>query len=271
MTFLAVLIVLFFYRQWGGDNPIRALVNTEAYFAKMCGIAPAGLCYWFTVGLPVVAMFIFAEYIDHWLQGLVWLGLSLVTLIYCLDFHDVDEEFFEHKEQLRAVKEEDELADVVQMQEEFQIDHLHSMFQGIVPSLFWFLVFGPAGALAYVLTIQYLDRLSDDAPEIEMVDRIVHAIEWIPVRITGFLFCLAGNFGPTFDYLLGQLFETEESSATHLAAMAGLAAEVPDVQDDGVLGFARFAESHVEEMRYLCDRALFGWLGVAAVAVILGA
>lgn len=271
MTFLAVLIVLFLYRNWGGENPLRDSIDARGYFARMYDMAPPGWRYLLSVGLPVAMLFVVAEAVDHWLQGLVWLALSLLTLTYCLDFHDVEQEFFEHKEKLRAVSEDDDLADVVQLQEEFQIDHLHGMFQGIVPSLFWFLVFGPAGALAYVLTTQYLDQLEEGSRECELVDQAVHWIEWVPVRITGLLFCLAGNFGPTFDYLLGQLFDTEQSSATHLATMAGLAAEVPDGHDDSVMGFARFAESHVEEMRYLCDRALFGWLGVAAIAVILGA
>jgi hypothetical protein len=51
--------------------------------------------------------------------------------------------------------------------------------------------------------------------------------------------------------------------------MVGLAADVTEDHDDDVLGFARFAEAHVDEMRYLCDRALFGWLGVAALVTIL--
>lgn len=270
MTFLTVLIVLFFYRNWSGDNPVRAFVTPDGYFAYMGNLSfPAGSRYWLIVGIPTVVLFVIAGMVDDWLQGLVWLLLSTAVLIFCFELHDVEAEFFSHKERLQAVTAEDELADVVQLQEEFQVDHLHAMFQGLVPSLFWFLVLGPAGALLYFLTIRYLEQLPEGAPEEGLVDQIVHWMEWVPVRITGLLFCFTGNFGPTFDYLLGQLFDTEESSASHLTAMAGLAADVTIDYDDTVLGFAKFAEAHVEEMRYLCDRALFGWLGFAALVAIL--
>lgn len=270
MSFLTVLVVLFFYRNWGGDNPVRQHVDSEAYFKRMDGIAmPAPWRFWFRVGLPVLVVWFIAESVEHWLQGVVWLLLSLGVVIYCIDLTDVETEFYEYKQKLQAVSGEEDLADIVQMQEEFQTDHFHSMFQGIVPTLFWFLLLGPAGALAYFLTLQYLNRMPEGDEEEALVDQIVHWLEWIPVRITGLLFCFTGNFGPTFDYWVGQLFDVNESSSTHLSAMVGLAADVTEDHDDDVLGFARFAEAHVDEMRYLCDRALFGWLGVAALVTIL--
>lgn len=270
MTFLTILIILFFYRNWHGENPVRAAVNVTPFFTWVTSSGlPPNLHYWAAVWGPGVALFWLAGNLDGAVQGVIWLLLSLAVLVYCIDLTDVEDEFLEQSERLQAVTEEDELAEVVQLQEDFQIDHLYSMFQGIVPSLFWFMILGPAGALIYVLSIQYQDQLDEESEETEFIDQFIFWIEWVPVRITGLLFCFAGNFGPTFDYWLSQLGDTKDSSACHLANMAGLAAEVPPEHDDTVVGFARFAEAHVQEMRYLCDRALFGWLGVAALVTIL--
>ncbi len=270
MTFLAILIILFFYRHWHGENPVHAKVDFAPYFGWVrSSSVPVDLRYWVAVWGPGILLFWLAGTLDGSLQGLLWLALSLVVLIYCLDLSDVEEEFLAQSAKLRAVTESDELAEVVQMQEDFQIDHLHGMFQGIVPSLFWFMILGPAGALIYVLSLEYQDGLDEESSEAALIDKLIHWMEWVPVRITGLLFCFAGNFGPTFDYWLNQLADTEDSTACHLMAMAGLAAEVPEDQEDTVVGFAKFAEAHVQEMRYLCDRALYGWLGVAALVTIL--
>lgn len=270
MKFLTILIILFFYRNWHGDNPVRARVSFDSLNAwAQSSSLPTNWRYLIAVGGPALAMLLVAGSLEGVLQGVIWLLLSLVVLVYCLDLHDVDGEFQDQCARLNAVSDEDELADVVQMQEDFQIDHLQGMFQSIVPSLFWFLILGPAGALVYVLSLQYQQRLDDEDPEVEFVDRAVYWLEWAPVRITGLLFCFAGNFGTTIDYWLTHLTDTRESTACHLAAMAGLAADIPEDHDDSVIGFAKFAQAHVREMRYLCDRALFGWLGVAALVTIL--
>ena len=270
MKFLTILIILFFYRNWHGDNPVRARLSFDSLnsWARNSQL-PDNWRFLIAVGGPSLILLVVAGSLEGTLQGLLWLILSLAVLVFCLDLHDVEEEFQEQCARLNAVNENDELADVVQMQEDFQVDHLHGMFQSIVPSLFWFLILGPAGALVYVLSMMYQDQLDDDDPEVEFVDRAVYWLEWVPVRITGLLFCFAGNFGPTFDYWLNQLGDTQESTACHLTTMAGLAAEVPEEHDDSVVGFAKFAQAHVREMRYLCDRALFGWLGVAALVTIL--
>jgi len=271
MKFLAVLIMLFFYRNWEGPNPVREAFSFSRYFDWF---AEKNLpTYWrfgICVGLPSVLTLIVAASLSDWLQGLLWLLLSLVVLIYATKIYDLDELFDEQVRWLRAVNNDDELADVLQRQEDFQLSHIYDMFQSIVPGLFWFLVLGSAGTLFYVFTVQYLDRLDEDDPEVGLLDTIVYWLEWLPARITGLLFSLVGNFGPTIDYWLNHATDTEESHAVHLSVMASIASEKPPEHDDDVEGFARFSEYQVHQLKMLCERALFGWLGVAAIVVILG-
>ena len=271
MKFLAVLVMLFFYRNWEGTNPVRQAFSFSRYFEWF---AEKNLTtYWrfaLCVGLPSIVMLIVAARVSGWLQGLVWLLLSLVVLIYATKIYDLDELFDEQVRWLRAVKEDDEFADVLQRQEDFQMAHIYDMFQSIVPGLFWFLILGPAGTLFYIFTIQYLDRLEEDDPEVPFLDNLVYWLEWVPTRITGLLFSLVGNFGPTIDYWLNHVADTEESHAVRLSVMASIAAEQPPEHEDDVAGFARYSEHQVHQLKMLCERALFGWLGVAAIIVILG-
>ncbi|MFT5011708.1 MAG: membrane protein required for beta-lactamase induction [Dinoroseobacter sp.] len=271
MKFLAVLITLFFYRNWQGDNPVRRFFSFTHYYDWFAEKnLPTYWRYMLCVGVPSFVVLVVAYQVSGWLQGLVWLMLSLVVLIYATENIDLDHIFDEQIRWLRNVSHDDDFADVVQHQDEFQMSHIYDMFQGLVPGLFWFLVLGPAGTLFYVFTIKYLDLLDDDDPEVDQLDSIVFWMEWVPVRITGLLFSLVGNFGPTVDYWLNHLTDTEESHAVHLSVMATIASDKPPEHDDDVEGFARFSEFQTHQLKSLCERALFGWLGVAAVVVILG-
>lgn len=270
MTFLTILIALFFYRNWRGSNPVQDYVSFDGFFSFVERSVPrSDVKFLIAIGVPTLGLFILASLSSHWIQGLVWLLISLATLIYCFEIEDTEAEFNEQLARLEAVTEADDLADVVQMQEDFQGDHLYSMFQGIVPSVFWFLVLGPAGALAYALGVRYLERLPIESEEVTYLETAIYWAEWVPTRFTGLFFCFAGNFGPTFDYWLNHLFDTKESTQQHLLAMATLASHSDHTHDEGVLGFARFSQDYVLELKYLCERALFGWLGVAALFAIL--
>lgn len=271
MKFLAVLITLFFYRNWQSDNPVRGFFSFTHYYDWFAEKnLPTYWRYIFCVGVPTLVLLVVAYQVSDWLQGLVWLLLSLVVLIYATENIDLDKVFDDQIRWLREVNHDDDFADVVQHQDDFQMSHIYDMFQGLVPGLFWFLVLGPAGTLFYIFTIRYLDLLDDDDPEVDQLDSIVFWMEWLPVRITGLLFSLVGNFGPTVDYWLNHLTDTEESHAVHLSIMAAIASDKPLEHGDDVEGFARFSEFQTHQLKSLCERALFGWLGVAAIVVILG-
>lgn len=80
--------------------------------------------------------------------------------------------------------------------------------QGIVSShrhvfapLFWFMVFGPAGALLYRLSsavaehwIRAGHQVDDHALFGEFARRVFHAIDWLPARLTAVTFAIVGDF-----------------------------------------------------------------------------
>ena len=272
MKFFTILIVFFFYRNWFDDNPTHKFVSFDKYQAwfMSLNIAPY-FRYCLCVGLPSILILVLSVQFSGLLFGFFSLALSLLVLVFAIEIHNTGVLVDEHVNWLRSVTAEDALADVVQRQEDFIVTHTYERFQSIIPVLFWFLFTGPGGALFYSLSARYIDTLDDEDPEVDMIEEVVFWLEWMPTRITSLLFTFVGNFGPGFDYWVIYIFDIKESHAAHLAQVAGIAVEdsVEEIDDD-VLGFAKFAEHHIHDLRILCDRALYGWLGLAALVTIIG-
>ena len=69
-----------------------------------------------------------------------------------------------------------------------------SFFPKYLPFYFWFLILGPVGVCFYLLVeryCRYCEETKLDAPNFE---KMLHCMEWIPARITGFIFVLLGDF-----------------------------------------------------------------------------
>lgn len=272
MKFLAILIAIFYYQHWIGENPLRKLVSRTRY---QDWVEKRSLPPWFRFGLCVVLPTFILFFVMNQLQG-VFLGLiglliSLGILIYTIELFETEALFDEQVLWLRSVDESHSLADTVQKQEDFEIHHIYEMFQSIVPILFWFILLGPGGSLFYALCIWYLDALPSEDDEIEVVELIVYWLELPAALITGLIFCLVGNFGPGFDYWIMSITDLKESTAVRLLRMAGISVDTTDVEyTDDVLGFAKLAEARTTEISALCERSLYGWLGVSAIAIIIG-
>jgi len=272
MKFLAILIAIFYYQHWIGENPLRKLLPTTRYQEWVKNRTPPpwfkfGLC----VVLPTFILFVVMTQIQDMVLGLVGLIISLGILVYTIDLFETEAVFDEQVLWLRSVDDSHTLADTVQRQEDFEIHHIYEMFQSVVPILFWFILLGPAGSLFYALCIWYLDALSQDDEEIEVVELIVYWLELPAALITGLIFCLVGNFGSGIDYWIVSVTDFKESTAVRLLRMAGISIDTGDVEyTDDVLGFAKLAEARTAEISALCERSLYGWLGVAAIAIIVG-
>lgn len=61
--------------------------------------------------------------------------------------------------------------------------------------LFWFVLLGPAGAVLYRLSSILSRRWSEASPGFrDAPGRIFHALNWLPARLTGLTYAMAGNF-----------------------------------------------------------------------------
>jgi len=273
MKFLAVLIIIFLYRNWMGGNPLRSRVPFVRYVAwfKQRGVVP-NVRYVLCVGLPVALALFISLHLGGWFLGVPWLVFALAVLIYSVDIYDEDVAFDEHLEWLGSLGAGDDLATAHAREQEFRLVTTYEIFQSLYPSLFWFLILGPAAALAYVLSRLYLDNLEDEDPELRLVEQVVYWMEWPAARLTGLVFALLGHFGKCFEEWIATLTDTRESIGIVLVRLAGAAlGEDSEAEEaDSVDTFASRSETANNELRGLLDRALFGWLGVAAIVAILG-
>jgi AmpE protein len=93
--------------------------------------------------------------------------------------------------------------------------------------LFWFVVLGPAGAVLYRFS-----RLLSEHTYAEESLKIRNAalswvsyLDWIPVRLLGLCFVLAGRFESTFKIWWGQIITSPKNNETYLDACSHAALE----------------------------------------------
>ena len=272
MTFLAVLIVVFVYKNWTGDHPLQARFPFASYqqwfldrpFAPMLRYA---LC----VGLPLLLVAGLAWLLGKGLTVFLWLLLSLIVLFYTLDSANLRHRLEEHAAWLSSPQAGRALPAAIEQRESFLTATTYAVFQGIYPLLFWFLLLGPTAALAYGLSSWYLQNLPSDDPEHARVGRVVFWMEWLPARVTGLLFALLGDFGRCFEVWIGAWTDVDSTAEELLRVLSGLAIDEADyTQVDSMPGFVVLASEDLQSMKVLLGRTLFGWLGLAAVLAIAG-
>ncbi|MBV1877129.1 MAG: hypothetical protein KUG79_05765 [Pseudomonadales bacterium] len=271
MNFLAILILYFVYRHWYGDNPVQSLIPGRGFkrWLWAMNISPYvryGLCVSLPAGLVLVILSLFSNA----LFGLVALSISVLVLVFALKTQSFVSATDEHVVWLQSLTDEADLMDAVQNQEDFLLDNMQAMFEGLVPVLFWFLVMGPVGALLYSISVKYLDLLEQTDTEEPLVEAIVFWAQFVPARITALLFALVGNFGPALSEWRQGLFASQESHAAYLIRIGDIAIAGIDKQYvDNIAVFASKGESDLSALEQLFDRAIYGWLGIAAVVTIV--
>ncbi len=102
--------------------------------------------------------------------------------------------------------------------------------------LFWFAVFGPTGALLYwFLVVSKQTAYANDPSNMNLRVSLLwlHALAaWIPVRITGFLYSLVGNFTPGFKCWLGCMQTPSMQSSKVLQDCGSAATDAATLGDD---------------------------------------
>lgn len=75
-------------------------------------------------------------------------------------------------------------------------------YQKIFAPLFWYFVFGPVGLALYVIVATL--RVQSTNQKYFVLTQGV--LDWVPIRLTGLTFALAGNFGAVFKVWIKEVF-----------------------------------------------------------------
>lgn len=130
--------------------------------------------------------------------------------------------------------------------------------------LFWYVVLGPLGAILYRMILQ-LTKLSshpNDAPNgiVGVAHTLENLLDWIPARLVGLSYVLAGNFVKGFPRWI-HYFRSGLDSNQDLLIASGFGAADIDPKADGD------AEEAYQVLR-MVDRALIVWLIVIAILTL---
>lgn len=276
MKFLTVLIIVTFYRSWMGGSPLREQFPAAAWFsATGSRIAPGNLNFLVSVLVPSVLLLLLSMEIQGWLFGLFWLVLSVLVLVYCLEFIDTDIAFDDQFRWLESLsddedQDEDHIVQLQQTQANFSGDITYHVFQNVAPALFWFLVLGPAGALFFYLGQHYLEQLEEDDQGADLLELVIFWMEWIPARFTILFFAVLGEFSRTWEVFSESLFEIEDAAINALSKAADSAVGRHHREFSNVADFVKQTEVELNLLKPLLERSYWGWLGAAAILTILG-
>ena len=234
----------------------------------------------FCIGLPAISIAL----LTHWASGLLAFFIALLTLIYTWGPRDLD---LDVNAILNAKTVEEKESAAKSLFEEGQTVSLEgpvvvaAVFENALTRwfavLFWFLVLGPAGAIAYrLLYLQVHHKHELALPEAlqQAAQKALTIAHCFPAHLMVFAMALAANFdkvvhvwrewyqngGLRFDYSF-------LSQAATVSVASELADEVADA-DDGTASAPALFE--LRDAISLAWRMLLLWLGVLAIFVLAG-
>ncbi|MCX7126225.1 MAG: hypothetical protein NTU49_10985, partial [Gammaproteobacteria bacterium] len=133
--------------------------------------------------LPIVIVVSLIFSLDyHFLGRIGYLILSLLLLWYCLD--------------IRILKQ-------APAQQLSTADIFLKSYQKVFSLLFWYFIFGPVGLVLYVVVAELHSQL----PEQKYFILTQGVLDWLPIRVIGLSFALAGNFGTVFKEWMKMLLQ----------------------------------------------------------------
>lgn len=121
-------------------------------------------------------------------------------------------------------------------------------YQKIFAPLFWYFVFGPIGLVLYVAVVTLRSQMNEQ--HYFMLAQSV--LDWVPIRLVGLTFALAGNFGVVFKVWMQELFRP-----------------LSDNNQNQVVLFGEAAISADSDATSLLHRTVFIWL-VIMLLITLG-
>ncbi|TDG15056.1 hypothetical protein E2F43_02110 [Seongchinamella unica] len=278
MTFLALIIAIVLERL----TPLEDWLLHDGWYRRWQGqLAALGLDgTWqvlIAVLLPVIAASLVLDVLRPLLFGLAWIGAAVIILLYSLGRSNLGAQQERYRSQCRrgdfeaawlAASSEydwfyaDEQLDSQSMHQRAQQGFLYEAYQRWFAVLFYFLVLGPAGALAYRLI-----HLSGDGNAHRQ--QLLFYVDWVPVRLLAAAFTLTGNFVASADELWDALREPRMPSTDVLYSVA-LAATGEDrvPPEEGGLSGQRAAAQN-ETFVALVRRASICWVALIAALVVL--
>lgn len=266
MSYLAFLLATAIYWMQGTGAPLQSDFGRSALAERVGAIEPPNwLRFILMVVVPVALLALLVGVLMGVFGGVIELIVGTAVLLFSfgrLDFPTVTERYLaraRHGDIAGAalVLEECGLDNATHDNEAFAADAagvlLYEGFQRWFAPVFYFLLLGPYGALAYRLTI-----LDNSDPRSRPVVTIA---DWLPARILVLTFSAVGSFAGAWNVLKERAFDPEVETAELLleSAESALALDRDDTN----------AASRVSAVLAAIKKAWVAWIVVVSVLATL--
>lgn len=278
MYLIIILIALVALQIWGGRNPLHRdgwFIRWSAAVARAPGCAKSAVASVIVaVGLPVALVLAAAI----WLPPFLWFVLALIVLLYSLGRGEFAPDVRAYalacgdnawpaaaaKARLQGV-DTDFIAtgDWAELNKKMLEATAYQGFERLFAVLFWFLLFGPAGALLYRLLFLNSRRPGIDAVRERLSARLLWALEWPAVRVLGLSLAITGNFVGCFNRWQRQVLAENPSAEVLRETVLGALSV-----DDELMHSCDCTQREVTSLKRLYARTLWFWVGALALITL---
>lgn len=297
MIFLSLIVVLVLVQWWGSGGPIQwdgwFYRWTDALTERLSGW-PAWTCVLLVVGIPVLVLTLVVGLLYYW-QAYWWLlCINLPVLLYSLGrgrFTHTVQSYIEAAhigDTVRAahILDQQNLDPALRTQvreDNWQALHAEALrifsyrgFERMFAVLFWFIVLGAPGALAYRLLSLYWCRLLErNQPYAARVTDWMTMVEWPAARLMGVTWALVGNFEYCMHQWREQWWRAKRTPVFLAAALQGALGAAGSQGPDSTIRPGQpliepgYSLGLVENILPMFSRALLAWVFVVALITLL--
>jgi AmpE protein len=282
MIFLALMITLILRQLRDPGEPVSGDDWFERWQAHVATWNVGSVGQLAAAILPVVLLAqLLLNALAPVLFGLLWIALAVILLQYALGRGDFQQRMARYRSRCLAADFEgaylDTLLDLDHGQasdspqsqawvhERVQRNTFYEGYQRWFPVVFYFVLLGPAAALAYRLL--HLCRQRDASA---FTERCLLVADWLPARLLAATFTLAGNFVGSRDTLLGNLGDPAAAADSLLYEVGTAALDTPTGHSAQEQPYGEYAAGQSEATTTLLTRSAIGWVVLIAVFVLLG-
>ncbi len=282
MPLLIIVIALGFLQVWGSHNPLHRDSAFRALSNFLSGTALASSApILIPIIVPAIVVLPLGLLIYWILDPSMWYGgvnllLSVIILLYSFgrgEFAEIIAEYtkacyvedwpssLERAESIGVNTEGVNTGDWSALHERVLEEASYRGFERMFAVIFWFVSFGPLGALFYRLLFLHAKQQKEDV----YAAHLLWAMEWIPARILGLSFSFTGNFVGCWVRWRELLFCRKSKTELLLSRSAlGALSVAEDVEQT-----CEVTRKELNLLSRLYARSLWFWLGTIAISTVL--
>lgn len=292
MTLISLLIVLMLENFFRASAVLENELQSHRWFPSWQQWISARFDQkWFSdwpglaliLGIPVLTIYLLSDVDNGFLFWIFQLAISILVMIYCLgpvdqnphlnqyfdavERNDLQSAYHHVEDYLNLKSDQDVPSDIETLGRTVTKLILSQSNFRYFAVLMYFIILGPAGALLYRLTgtFEFNVRDDDSSPYREKLQQFRTVLDWLPARLTGFLYALAGDFSGAMSKLNHYLFNADHQNnqlleETGLGALGIESADCTNIIDENKQALNLVSRSVVVLLVFIAVLTVFGWL-----------